>query len=245
VNGPAFTVADPQLSVQAEDITLGNIDITNAWVPTGDSVTFKIETNLVDLSQRSDGSSNIITLYVQSPTGAVYSSLTDNSGNSHSLVNISIPSSPTTTSFNWNTGNHQYNSGTYTIWAECNLNNMYNNYGIAGKTISQQITLLDQDQNPLISVNVPTASPTASLATLPVLTSPTSTPRPTLPPTTRPAPVSTTVETTVTTVPATVTTVPTVTTAATKPIATYSGGFEYSLALVAGLVAFCLYSRHK
>jgi hypothetical protein len=250
-NGTAFIVEDPQLSLRAEDITLGNIDVTNAWVPTGDSVGFTIETNLEDLSQRSDGSSNIITLYVQSPDGAIYSHLApSNSGSaSQSIVNISVPSPDTNTGSIWDTGNPEYTAGTYTIWAECNLNHMYDNYGVTGKTISQQITLTDESQNPLISVNAPTTSPTVLPTTLPVLTSPTSTPQTTLPPSTQPTSVPTTAVPTATSAPTTVTHVPTtvvpVTTASTIPLPTYSGGFEYPLALVAGLAVFGLYSRFK
>ena len=42
---------------------------------------------------------------------------------------------------------------------------MYDNYGVTGKTISQQTSLLDQEQNPLISVNVPTTNPTSQAIT--------------------------------------------------------------------------------
>ena len=72
----------------------------------------------------------------------------------------------------WDTGNSLYPVGSYTIWAECDANSMKDNYDVTGKTISEQTSLLDQDQNPLISVNVPTTSPTTQIAT----TSPTQTP---------------------------------------------------------------------
>ena len=62
-----------------------------------------------------------------------------------------------------------YPPGTYTIWAVCNVNSMNDNYNQAGKTISQQVSLLDQDNNPLIGnkgyVTNPTTPPTTAVTT--------------------------------------------------------------------------------
>jgi hypothetical protein len=44
-----------------------------------------------------------------------------------------------------------YPPGTYTLWAESNVNQMNDNYNVEGKTISKKITLLNQGQNPLIT----------------------------------------------------------------------------------------------
>ena len=43
---------------------------------------------------------------------------------------------------------------------------MNDNYGVPGKTISQQTMLLDQEQNPLISVSVPSTVSTSNIPTV-------------------------------------------------------------------------------
>ena len=157
-DGIAFVVADPSLAIRVIDTTV-NIDVTNKWIPRGDQAAFRIDTNLNQIFSRPSGGSTPegITIYVQSPVGGTYSALLDSSGTPQSLENLVISQADYTTPWSWDTGNSQYVTGTYTIWAKCDINNMYDNYGIPGKTISQQNTLLDQEQNPLISVNVPTA----------------------------------------------------------------------------------------
>jgi carbohydrate-binding DOMON domain-containing protein len=85
-----------------------------------------------------------------------------------------------------------YPPGTYTIWAESNVNQMNDNYDVQGKTISKKITLLNQGQNPLITKATTiatqiTRTPTQSTipATTQTLVSTTvSTPLPTETPTT-------------------------------------------------------------
>ena len=67
----------------------------------------------------------------------------------------------------------RYAYGTYTIWAESNVNHMYDNYDREGKTISKKITLLNQAVNPLISTatTIPTETKgTPTLATTRVTT---------------------------------------------------------------------------
>ena len=71
----------------------------------------------------------------------------------------------------------RYSPGTYTIWAECNVNNMNDNYDVTGKTISTKITLLNQGVNPLITKPVttlttitPTQTTTQAMTTVPPLT---------------------------------------------------------------------------
>ncbi|HVP96673.1 DUF3821 domain-containing protein [Methanoregula sp.] len=154
-DGIAFVVADPQLAIRVIDTTI-NLDVTNKWIPRGDQAAFQLDTNLNPLFARGVSTTEGITIYVQSPAGGTYSALLDSAGTAHSLLNLAITSPSYQTPWSWDTGNSQYVTGTYTIWAKCEVNNMYNNYGVAGKTVSQQTSLLDQEQNPLISVNVPT-----------------------------------------------------------------------------------------
>ncbi|MGD0535583.1 MAG: DUF3821 domain-containing protein [Methanoregula sp.] len=203
----AFRVADPNLDIRVLDTTV-SVDVTNKWVPRGDQVSFEIDTNLNPIFSRGTSSSEGITINVQPPQGGTYSALIDSSGNANRIEYLAVSTPTYETGPIWDTGNSLYSTGTYTIWAECNVNSMKDNYGVAGKTISQQTSLLDQDQNPLISVNVPTTSPTAQIAT-------TST-------TQNPATSSTTV---ITTIPATsqITTIPSVV-ATTVPMSTVSSG---------------------
>ena len=127
----------------------------NRWVSRGDQVSFRIDTNLNPIFSRGTSSSEGITIRVQSPDGGTYSALIDSSGTPHPIENLAVSTPSYETGPIWDTGNSRYFTGTYTIWAECNVNSMKDNYGLAGKTISQQTSLLDQDQNPLISLNVP------------------------------------------------------------------------------------------
>jgi hypothetical protein len=164
-NGTAFTVADPQLDIKVEDTTV-NVDVTDKWVPSGDALRFRIDNNLYPISSRSGGSSLPVTIKVQSPDGAIFTSLISNSGVTTSIVNYPVTTSPQYTDSIWGTNNREaYPTGTYTIWAECNANSMKDNYGVTGKTISRVVSLLNQDQNPLIKVNVPTTNPTQTTIT--------------------------------------------------------------------------------
>ncbi len=172
-DGVAFTVYDPSLAVRVIDSSI-NLDVTNKWIPRGDQAAFIIDSNLNPIFLRGSSSTEGITLYVQAPSGGQYSALLDNSGRLHSLENLVLSGPSYQTPVIWDTGNSQYTTGTYLIWAKCDINSMYNNYGVPGKTISQQTTLLDQEQNPLISVNVPsTVSTTNSLTVQPTTAFPT------------------------------------------------------------------------
>lgn len=164
-NGTAFNVADPQLDIKVEDTTVG-VDVTDKWVPSGDALRFRIDTNMYPISSRTGGSPLPVTIKVQSPDGAIFTSLISNSGTTTSIVNYPVTTSPQYTDSIWGTNNREaYPTGTYTIWAECNVNSMKDNYGVTGKTISRVVSLLDQDQNPLIKVNVPTTNPTQQTVT--------------------------------------------------------------------------------
>jgi hypothetical protein len=130
--------------------------------PAGDQAAFIIDSNLNPIFSRGSSSTEGVTLSVQSPSGGTYSALLDSSGGLHSLENLVLSSPAYQTPWSWDTGNSQYTTGTYLVWAKCDINGMYDNYGIPGKTISQQTTLLDQEQNPLISVNVPSTAATTN-----------------------------------------------------------------------------------
>jgi hypothetical protein len=190
-DGTAFLVADPQLAIKVEDTTIDvNVELLK-WIPSGDDIRFRIDTNLAQIaSQRSTPAP--ITIKVQSPDGAIYSSLRNAGGMPTSIVDIPVNTVPFYTGSIWNMGNPDvYGPGTYTIWAESNINNMKNNYEVTGKTISKPFNLLNQGQNPLITkattvpiqtTRTPTQAPTQVTTRMPTQTLE-STTVPTLPPT--------------------------------------------------------------
>jgi hypothetical protein len=227
-DGVAFVVADPSLAIRVEDTTV-NVDVTDRWVPRGDEVRFRIDSNL-DVISIQRGTSAPVTLKVQSPNGGVFTALMNSAGTTTPLENIGITSSSQyyLTTPIWDTGNALYPTGSYTIWAECNVNSMNDEYGATGKTTSQKTSLLNQDQNPLISVNVPTTSTTTRV------TSVSTTKKPATTVTTATQTPKTVVTSAATTVPAITTTAPAVpvtTGATTSP--TFSPGFDVAVSLIA------------
>jgi hypothetical protein len=169
-NGTAFAVIDPQLDLRVEDTTVG-VDVTNKWVPTDDELQFVIDSNLVQMTQRTGVSYVPVTIKVQSPDGGIYSSLINNAGTVTSIVDYHLTSTPEYTGSVWGTRNRAtYTPGTYQIWVECNVNSMKDNYGQTGKTVSSQVSLLDQDNNPLIGNKGYVTNPTTSVTTVAPMT---------------------------------------------------------------------------
>ena len=220
-DGIAFSVADPELAIQVEDTTT-SVDVEKLnWIPTGDDIRFRIDTNLVQMaSQRS--TPPLITIKVLSPDGASYTSLYNADGIPASITEIPVTTSPFYTGSLWNMGNlGRYHPGTYTIWAECNVNSMRDNYDVTGKTVSSRFSLLNQAQNPLIGTNTPqvTTQPAAGITTV--------------------VPAKTTVITGQPTAVTTITTIPVPSTAPPSPAPTQTPGFAATLAgaaLLTGLV---------
>ena len=215
-NGTAFTVADPNLYLRVEDTSVG-VDVTpNKWVYRGDVIGFQIETNLNAIAQRPGSPPALITIKVQAPDGGIYSALIDSTGGTNSIENIAVSTSPYQPPLiKWDTGNSAYSPGTYTIWAECNVNRMKDNYDVTGKTETIKTSMLNTEFNPLIGVNVPTTNPTTQVIFVPttvITTSPTTKPttaRVTAVITTAPPiPITSLPQTTATTIPAPETTTP-------------------------------------
>jgi hypothetical protein len=228
-DGLAFTVADPSIDMRVYDETLGVDATANGWITTGSEVSFRITTNLYQITQRTGVSSVPIKIHVQSPDGASYSSLINAAGSTTSIMDVPLSSSPYSTGPIWDTGRREtYPYGSYNVWAECNVNSMKDNYGESGKTYTPGSGLLDQEVNPIIDVNTRTASPTTAATRVPTTVK-------TMAPTTEPTPEPTTV-TTETTV---LTTAPTAlpTTEMSQPVQTKSPGFESVLAGSALLLA--------
>lgn len=230
-NGTAFNVVDPYLDLRIEDTTVST-DVTNKWVPTDDELRFRIDTNLVQMLQRSNVNFVPITIKVRSPDGTLLNALMSKSGQTTSLVDYQITTSPQYTGSIWGTSNRaMYPVGTYSVWAECNVNSLKDNYGQSGKSVSPTVTVLNQDHNPLMGnkgyVTNPTTSTPAATTRTPATTA--TTVVTTIPP-------STTVSTPVTTVavePPATTLMPVTPSASAIPT-THTPGFG------AGLVALSL-----
>lgn len=230
-NGTAFTVADPNLDLRIWDATV-NVDATaNGWITTGDEVEFRITTNLYQMGQRAGVSGAPVTIKVQSPDGAIFSSLIGANGASTSIVNIPVSTSPYSTGAIWDTGRRDnYPYGTYRIWAECNANSMKDNYDQTGKTYTAAWGLLDQERNPLIGSSTRTAATTTVATSVPT-TVKTTVPTTTVTPVTTLTTETATPATTLATVPAATTAVP------ATAVPTKSPGFAPVLAGAALLIA--------
>jgi hypothetical protein len=173
----AFYIQDPSLNIRIFDSS-SNFEVAGTvnWVPKGDSVSFGIDNNLYVMTDRGVSGAPV-TIHVQAPDGAQYSSVSGNS-----LVDIPVNSASYSTGPIWSTGS--YTSGTYTVWAECNANGMNDNNGAVGKSQSTKKPVLIQSVNPLITSSVsPTTSISGGTSTTPV---PTTLPVTTVPTTTSP-----------------------------------------------------------
>jgi hypothetical protein len=225
----AFNVKDPQLSIRIEDVSV-NVDVTeNGWVYRGDEIRFRIDSNLADLTGRGVPGAPV-TIKVQGPDGGIYTALVNKAGITNSL-SVLVTTTPYYTGAFWDTINSAYTPGTYTIWAECNANRMKDNYEVVGKTVAHERSLGVQEQNPLISVKVPTTNPTILMTT-------TVTPKPTTVVTTqKPTTVSTTATTQETVQPPV--------TPAPSPTPTKAAGFCGICALLAGTIGCTLYSARR
>jgi hypothetical protein len=132
----AFTVLQPSLTLQVWD-TISDFDATNKWLPKGHTAAFRITSNLEPMAARGSGSP--VTIKIETPSGAELSAVSG-----FSLINIPITRQIYFSDEVWDTG--QYESGTYTLWAEATANSLSDNNP---KAASEKITLLIQGINPL------------------------------------------------------------------------------------------------
>jgi hypothetical protein len=196
--GPiAFIVEEASIRIRVFDDTLGyEVRPGVTWVPTGDSVSFTIETNLYQMIQRPGVTGAVINIRVDGPGGLAYTRLTGPDGTVTPLRTV-VDRSPYSTGPIWDTGLPEYPKGTYEISADCNTNKMNDNYWAGSDTV----TMFLQNYNPLITPTTPGTVPTTSPATTGTTAPPTITQTP--PPST-PVPVTTLQVTTVTTAPPTI-----------------------------------------
>jgi hypothetical protein len=203
----AFYVEDPSIALKIFDET-ANYELTESsmYVPKGDHVGFGIETNLVAIAGRPGISSVPVTIHVQQPNG---NELAEVSG--YKLIDIGISNSPFSTGPVWDTTT--YPSGTYTVWAECNVNHMKDNYPVDDKTKTPRMgnlqvlapgQLVTTPATPVLTV-IPRTAPHVTAATMDSVPAAASVVSTTAPPTTAGTPVN---PTDVTTIPPTTTKAP-------------------------------------
>jgi hypothetical protein len=222
--GPvAFVVEEATIRLRVFDATRGyEVRPGVTWVPTGDSVSFTIETNLYQMVQRPGVVGAVINIRVDGPGGLAYTRLTGPDGTSTPLRTV-VDRSPYSTGPIWDTGLPEYPNGTYEMSADCNTNKMNDNYWAGSDTV----TMLLQNFNPLITPatpgTVPTTRPVTTATTMPPTVTGTSVPATSVPITTLP--------------------VTTVTTAPTTVSPTTTPGFEVITALSGVLGAFLLIWR--
>jgi hypothetical protein len=180
----AFIVREPSINLKIFDTTTQK-DVTNEPVPRGHYLNFKVETNIGLASQRSGYNPDQAPFYltIKNPTGK---EITDEViGNDDLLIplyNLPITTGSTEDDWywvssdedhaepsvndGWNTGameesgQYVYDTGEYSVWVVCVLNDMNKNYLApsdgslyTGKTISveKKITLYDSNLNELPS----------------------------------------------------------------------------------------------
>jgi hypothetical protein len=185
--GPvAFIVEEAAIHIRVFDDTLGyEVRPGVTWVPTGDSVSFTIETNLYQMVQRPGVTGAVINIRVDGPGGLAYTKLTGPDGTVTPLRTV-VDRSPYSTGPIWDTGLPDYPKGTYEISADCNTNKMNDNYWAGSDTV----TMLLQNFNPLITPTTPGTVPATPPATTTMTTTVptgTATSVPTTPVTTLPA----------------------------------------------------------
>jgi hypothetical protein len=134
----AIIVDDSRTVIRVFDETAG-IESTNAWVPRGDLVSFRLDTNLYQMNERPGVEGASMILHLKAPSGARYKALIGPNGTSTTITDITVPSSAYSTGPIWDTGNALYKQGIYSIYAETDADS------------SDTITFLLQDSNPLLT----------------------------------------------------------------------------------------------
>ncbi|MCQ8893420.1 MAG: DUF3821 domain-containing protein [Methanolinea sp.] len=153
-----MNVVDPALSVKVWDNTAGK-DVTGKSVPPGNYLNFRVETNTYSVTQRTDAAGKgFVNIRVKTADGATYTALFESTTTSFAITNLAPNSDlwywrPTTANQGWKTdvldasGARMYKSGTYTVYAELDLNKIKDNYkapdgtDYTGKTISSTQTV--------------------------------------------------------------------------------------------------------
>jgi len=156
-NSIAFYIKEPSLELRVVDYSSDFVISASAtWVPKGDTVGFRIDTNLWEMSLRPGSTGAPLIIRLTGPGGVKFSSL-----GGYSLEDVSVSSVPFETGPIWSTGSSEYPSGEYSVLVRCDANDVSDNYPASGKTISEEVTFLLQKDNPLITrtTAIPVTSP--------------------------------------------------------------------------------------
>jgi hypothetical protein len=142
---PVLKIKQPKLRVKISDTT-SDFDATGKWLPRGHLASFQIESNLYELRTRAGVPGGPVDIRITSPEKSDYSAVSGPQG-SFSLTGIPVTSALYDTGPVWNTGG--LDSGTYTIQAKGTANELDSNSAAPGTGVSEPITVLIQDINPL------------------------------------------------------------------------------------------------
>ena len=225
----AFIVKDPMLQLRVINGRTGR-EVGSGSV-SGDPLGFRIETNLYAMAQRPGVAGAPVTIHLRDPTGAEFTSVTNEAGATTSLVNIPVNTSVHDTGPVWAADSPQYRAGTYEVWADCNANGMKDNYNQVGKTTTRSGTgvQVGGTNGPSITgVATPTATTTGTAA---ATVTATGTGTATMNVTATATATSTTVPT------GTATAMETTTAPTTAPATTQSPGFAATTLALAGIAA--------
>lgn len=144
--GTAFQVLSPNLNLRIWDQQTDQ-DVSNTGVAPGSLVNFRIETNLVSISQRAGydpATDGYISIRLMTPTGATLTAVAGPNGTPVSLQGLNVDSLPwywvpRGTDAGWDTGaagpggGRLYQSGTYTASLDYDVNNLQDNLqGVMG-----------------------------------------------------------------------------------------------------------------
>ena len=142
---PVMKIKKPKMRVKITDTT-SDFDATGKWLPRGHLASFQIESNLYELKSRGGLTGAPVDIIIISPDKTEYSAVSGPSG-SFSLTGIPVSSALYDTGPVWNTGGTE--AGTYTIQAKCTANELDSNSADPGTGVSEEVTVLIQDINPL------------------------------------------------------------------------------------------------
>lgn len=144
---PVFHVKEPRLRLKISDTT-SVFDATGKWIPRGNIASFQIETNLYELRSRAGVEGAPVDIRIRTPLGGELSAVSGPTG-PFSLTGIPVHSALYDTGGVWYT--RDADSGTYMLQAECTANRLNSNNPQSGAGVSEEITILIQDVNPLIT----------------------------------------------------------------------------------------------
>ncbi len=140
VQGVAFQVVSPNLNLRVWNKAT-NSDVSGAGVPPGTLVNFRIETNLIPITQRvgyDPATDGYITVLITTPDGATLNALAGPDGTTVSTKNLNVNALPyywvaPATPAGWDTGavgqtgNRLYKAGVYTAKMDYNVNRLEDN----------------------------------------------------------------------------------------------------------------------